>query len=215
MVGSSFGFRRVGTAIVVVALLVLSACSDDKPDATPPPPDVPTVTVEVAWADETIAGQPMAGLDPQVSTSVSAAVATYFARTTAAQLVGAEVPDADRAALFTADAGAVALGPDAAVVFDDGVPTGDRLDAGPVGVFLRGLAAADGTLALVSATFDWEAMGAGPTDPVTVHRVGQLGFVPDGAGGWQVADYDLTVTRSGGGLAAATVTATSTTTALS
>lgn len=197
-------------AVVGVALVVTRGDGVATDEARPPapPPSVPTVAVQVDGADQSIAGQGLVELPADVSLAVAQAVSLFLADMSAGPMVGAEVTDATRAARFTPAARASALGEHRAAMVDDGVPTAHAITAGPARLWLRGLARADGSLALVSATFDWQATGSGTSDPLVVHRQGQLGMAPiDGA--WLVDDYDVTVTRSGAGIGATTTTATS------
>jgi len=69
---------------------------------------------------------------------------------------------------------------------------------------------AQGTSLVVAAAIDLDIRVVGVKGPYDIKRTGQLELVPDGAGGWKITGWDLSVSRTGKGLPAAQQTPTTT-----
>jgi hypothetical protein len=207
---------RTPLALLCVLLLAVGfgACSsdDDADDAGRPEPGVtgtaverPDIDLRLTGADLVSPHQAFGPLPDAHRDRALATVQAVFDATVVAPLVLRE--ERSVAGLFTPDAARLATGQDRAALFDDDLPPVSGLTAEKANVRLTGLA---GTLSndpdIVVAKIDWDVHS--PDDDVRVRRRGELGLIPGGARGWQVASYTVTTTRT---TAASTTSTTATT----
>jgi hypothetical protein len=206
------GGRVAGTAIGLA--LVVTGCSDAGAEhagpaatttTTAPPPAVGEAAAALVLTGADVVGldRPLGPLDAGVAQQVLGAVRDVFTATVAAPMLTGRA--GELAPRFTPSALAAATGPDRGVVYDEAAGRVAHLDVTKGDVRLRALEHEAGAPALVVAAIDWAVASA--DGAVTVHRVGDLTFVPRDDR-WVVTSYALLVARTVGG---ATTTTTATT----
>jgi hypothetical protein len=110
-------------------------------------------------------------------------------------------------ALFDPGAAAKLVGPDRALLVDEGFPPSDGLitaTSPPIEFFA--LADGDRKPLVVSVRLDLDITARVQTSTVHIERAGQLVLEP-GTGGWKITGWMLTVDRNGPGLAVTPTTA--------
>jgi len=157
------------------------------------------------------AGDKNATLDDGTRDKVLAAVRAYLDNGLMKPLAsGSKAGDLSSA--FAAGALARATGPDAATVFDGGLPKVSGLEAKTATVTLTDLAGGDGAPLMVGAGLVVDLEGTASGKPVHIHRLADFALAPDN-GVWKIAGYDVAVQRDGAGVPVAAAGSTASTTA--
>jgi hypothetical protein len=149
---------------------------------------------------------PPAQLPDADKAAVFAAVGSYVQDASVDPLEGKATPDL--ASHFAAAAAPALQGTERDALTDTDVPrsTG-RVTATLKPVNLHALADSTGAIDLVGATLDLTVQAPAAKGPITIHRTGELMFTRD-AGTWKILSFKLAVTRDGAGLGAETSTTT-------
>ena len=193
--------------LAVVALVALSACTDDDQSGVGPEPSVvtptrttsttsttigerpaPDITLTVTGADVVGPAGPTPPLVDPTLTELVGLVDRFLDVTSLHPLTGR--PGPGLADVMTDEAAHQASTADRAIVFDEGVPVAPEVESVEATVALHALAGATNDLELVVVGVVWNVRGR-----VEVRRTGELTIVPTAAG-WRISAYDLAVTRS-------------------
>jgi hypothetical protein len=200
--------RRACCAALLAGVAVVACSSGSSGKSSTPPSTAATaarVTVTPGLVTVASAGSP-AQLPDADRDAVFAAVRAYVQDATVAPLEGKKVPDL--ASHFAPAAVPAITGPERDALLDTDVPraTG-RLTVSMQPVSLKGLADPTGAIDLVGSTLDVTAQTTAKGGPITIHRSGELMFTRD-AGTWKILSFRLAVTRDGAGLGAPTPSTT-------
>ena len=212
---------RLVVMVLAVALgagLALAGCSggDDVKAAPTTTTAAPKTTVDIRLGDVSAdsAGAPVT-ISGDQSQRVLDALTTYVKGATVQPLRSGKPATADFGAIFDANTLASATTKDRGILLDEGLPrvTGDlTVTAEPVN--LLGLGDQSGNLTLIATSLVVDASGTTKvTGAAPLHVVRRADFTlqPDGAGGWKITAYNVTVARDGGELSPTTTAPAATT----
>jgi hypothetical protein len=198
----------------VVVAIVASGGGDDKGQQSTGTATRDTTTVDLPIGDvSTASAGPNANFSAAQAADLVKVIRAYVDDAIVTPLRSGGEP-ADLSTVFDQGTLARVTGPDKPVMTDAGMPKVE----GPLTVRSQPIAFValgdqGGNVVLVSASIDLAAEGsvAHVKEPLHVGRVGDLVLAPDGAGGWKVTSYSISVNRTGGGVGPTTTAAPATT----
>lgn len=146
---------------------------------------------------------------PEVRDQLLSTMGAYVDRAIVTPLRKGKADEAQLAEIFDAPAAARLTTPERGVLVDEGYPLAvGKIKVTSPPVPLTALIERDGKLVLAATGIDLQITARAEKGTIKIHRVGSLVYVPDGAGGWKITAWTLSIERSGPGVTVSTTTPT-------